>query len=154
MSFIIPELEFADVLITRNAKEEDNGSPGYWNHLAIYTPLGVIEAQMPPWNSIICTPLNEFFDRYPKLKVFRLKNIDGYQFTNEKDKVAKSAVGMIGKPYKWLASLFPRLKRNRGDNCVTLLRKVYLDGINIDLGWKIPDDLVGDAKFEEVYSKN
>jgi len=140
-------LEYGDVLVTRNADEANNGSPGYWNHLAIYSRLGVMEAQMPPWNSIICTPLKDFIDRYPKIKVYRLIAITGYDFLEAREKAAQSAMFMLGKPYKWLASLFPRLRRHRGDNCVTFVRKAYLDAINIDVGWKIPDDITTDNRF-------
>jgi uncharacterized protein YycO len=141
--------ELGDIFVTRNFNEDDNNMPGYWNHVAIWTTNGVVEAQLPPWNSVICSVPEEFLKRYADYEVYRYnRESDKHLLIGEK--AAMAAVALIGRPYQFLASLFPRLKHRRGENCVSVIRKSYKDATGVDPGWKIPDDVTSDGNLTKV----
>lgn len=68
----VAELRPGDVLATRWGDEKRNGTPGYWNHLAIVGTDGrrVVEAQRSA-DGAISTPINSFSARYSEVVVFR-----------------------------------------------------------------------------------
>jgi hypothetical protein len=151
--------EPGDIFVTRNANEDDNGNPGYWNHIAILTIMGIVEAQMPPWDTIICNTLYSFFNRYPQIQAYRwnakIKNnklvcakpIDQALTAEIRLKASQKAITMIGGKYRLLASIFPNLRKFRGDNCITVVRKAYKDACDIDPKWRIPDDITKDKRL-------
>lgn len=141
----INNLKPGDIILTRNANEEDNGMPGYWNHVSIYVGSGVVEAQMPPWETVKFSEEEEFFSRYPKYEIFRWV-VDA----NTGKQAAAYARTMVGKPYKLFASLF--FRRRRGENCVSVVRKAYKEASGKDPEWKFPDDFANDDRLELMES--
>jgi len=136
-----------DILVTRNYKEEDNGMPGYWNHIAIFTGNSVVEAQMPPWDTVIQSEIEEFVKRYARIQVYRWKN----KPPEFGEKIANHARTLVGKPYNMWASLFFKLRRKF--NCVTVGRSSYRNALGYDPGWKLPDDVTKDRKLYLITEK-
>jgi len=123
-----------DVFLTRN--EKDNQSPGYWNHTAIYYNDKVIEAQDTPYNKVILSDWEEFYNRYPEIIRLRYKD---EELANEAAKTARKSVGLT---YRRIASLFVFLRKSkRGENCVSVVRKAWKKVLNKDMLWHIPDDI-------------
>lgn len=141
----INNLKPGDIILTRNENEEDNGSPGYWNHTSIYVEQGVVEAQAEPWDTVKFSEIEEFFSRYPKYEIFRWKDD-----TSAGKKAANFARTMIGKPYKMFASIF--FRRRKGENCVSVVRKCYDEALGYDTGWRFPDDIAKDDRLTSVES--
>ena len=137
-------LQLGDVLVTRNLREEDNTSPGVWNHVALYAGDGdVIEAQAVP-NMVITSGLYEFLARYPSILVLRPRCANVQMAVDE-------AYKLVGRPYRKIASAFRFLRRaHRGENCVSVLRKSFGVAYGFDPGWKIPDDLATDARHFDL----
>jgi hypothetical protein len=141
-------LEPGDVFLTVNAREEDNTTPGYWNHCAVYAGgTQVVEAQADP-GKVIVSDLDEFLGRYPKIQVMRV--ID--QKPGAGAAVASASLALVGRTYSALVSRFKRLKRGerKGENCVTVARRSVLDAIGRDPRWKIPDDVARDPRLSVV----
>jgi len=138
-----------DIFITRNLKEEDNTSPGYWNHCAIY--IGnklILEAQEDP-GKIISTPYDVFYNTYPKIMVYRHpKESVGLIASNH-------AKQLIGTEYWGMASIFRWLRKpSRGENCVSLVRRSYAQALGYDPKWKIPDHVTQDNQLNLVFKKD
>jgi len=141
-------MNIGDILITRNADEKDNQSPGYWNHVSIFVGGdNIVEAQSAPWSTIKLSEVDEFFNRYPKIQIYRWKDDDTVG-----EKAATYARTMLGKEYKWLASLFYMFRR--GENCVTTVRKAYKEALGFDPGWRKPDDITTDKRLVFITEKN
>lgn len=68
----VRELRPGDILAARWEDEERNGTPGFWNHLAIVGTDGscVVEAQKSA-DGIVTAPINGFLARYSEIVVFR-----------------------------------------------------------------------------------
>jgi len=135
-----------DLFVTRNATEEENSSPGYWNHLAIYVGEGlVVEAQQG--QGVIYSELPEFLSRYPQIRVLRLRIGDGQVIADE-------ACRHVGTPYALLASL-PRWMRRteRGNNCVSIARRAFIPAVGRDPQWFKPDEAVADPRIEILYQR-
>jgi hypothetical protein len=50
------------VLVSRNVNEQENTSPGYWNHLAVYVGEGyVVESQ--EGYGVLLTPVQDYISR-------------------------------------------------------------------------------------------
>lgn len=130
-----------DVLATRNATEEENSTPGYWNHLAIYVGDGqVVEAQMG--RGVIVSGLPEFIARYPEIRLLRLRSGKGQAMATE-------AWRHVGTRYRKLASLPVFMRPTQwGNNCVSVVRRCVCVSIGRDPRWRLPDDGVGSALFE------
>lgn len=142
------EIWAGDIFLTRNLKEEDNSTPGYWNHCAIYTGDNqVVEAQAGP-NSVIVVSLDEFWNRYPQILVLRITNEDAMA-----SKMVDEAKTLIGVEYRKVASWFNWLRGSqKGENCVSVVRKCYKAAFLVDPGWRFPDDVKNFGKV--VYEKN
>jgi cell wall-associated NlpC family hydrolase len=152
MTLTLPQikgvLQPGDIFLTRNANEEDNPTPGYWNHCAAYAGADkVVEAQSGP-GEVITSNLDEFLRRYPRIRVLRLVG----QKPGSGVAVAYAASALVGRPYSALVSRFKRLKRaeRRGENCVTVVRRAMLDAIGEDPQWKIPDDVDKDSRLSAI----
>ena len=128
-----------DIFVTRN--EEENTTPGWWNHLAIYVGNGQIaEAQAEP-GCVILTDINGFWDRYPQLLIIRHLHKD------VREKAAHHARRIEGRKYWRWASIFKTLKSPiLGENCVSVVRRAYLSASGVDYGWRRPDKLVYDVE--------
>lgn len=138
-----------DIVITRNEGDdrEYNTSPGYWNHAAIYTGDGFVEAQPSP-NEVILSNKYEFYRRYPRIRVYRLNEDKGKMATAEARK-------LLGSRYRKLASMFRFLRRDRrGENCVSVVRKAYSRATGTDYKWSKPDDIANDPNLTMVDEKN
>lgn len=137
-----------DVFLTRweGLDEENNASPGYFNHACIYYGDNlIIESQEA--HGIIYSDLEKFKNRYPIYVVLRYNNIE------DSAKVAVVAKTMIGIPYRKIASVFHFLRNSRrGENCVSMVRKCYAI-LGQDPGWKIPDHIWNDKSFQVVDTK-
>ena len=133
-------LQPGDIFLSRNPGGDlANLTVGYWNHLGIYCGIinnSVIEAQ-EKWG-VIETKLPDYIDKYARLKIIRLDDAKGLEMANH-------AITFIGTPYRRLASLFVFLRpRTRGENCVSLMRKIYKDVNGQDPRWRIPDNILED----------
>ncbi len=131
--FFLPTLQPGDILLTRNELEEENRSPGYWNHSAVYVGDNtVVEAQDGP-GEVIVADWEEFYNRYPRMMYLRPdpSYVDG---------IVAEAKNLIGQKYTKWASLF-RYLRKRYDNCVSVVRKAWRAGAGEDPRWRIPDHI-------------
>ena len=153
-------IQVGDILLTRNAGGEDqNRSPGWYNHAAIYTEAGVVEAQAHVKNgqwtddktapgAVILSELNEFWDRYPIILVRRLPD------EAEARQAADRAESSIDTHYRMISSWFRRLRPDaRGLNCVAVVRKAVGVARGRDPGWRRPDDIARSGLLTTVYEK-
>lgn len=169
--------ELGDVFLTRNLLEEDNTSPGYWNHSAIYVGSNtVVEAQSDPSvipqlrtrnnapllsmptreklgvledGQVIASDLDEFTTRYPEILVLRLDS----EYIAVK--MAEEAKKLIGTRYRKIASVFKRLRRDfRGHNCVSVVRSAYQKATGENEIWRIPDHILNSGYFTVVSRTN
>lgn len=121
------------IYLTRNTDEVGNDSPGFWNHSAIVYKDTIIEAQAIP-KCVIQVTEDSFRDRYPEWILLNpLNEVAG-------EVAAWEATKLIGEPYKRFASFF--FKRDRGYNCVSLCRKVYMIALGFDPMWVQPDHII------------
>ncbi len=140
--------ELGDIFLTKNSDEVGNDSPGNWNHTAIY--IGneiVVEAQGGDIGYVREINLNTFINNYPEILVLRcdsekIGNIAGIYARN-----------LVGVPYRKIASIFKHLRKHRGENCVSVIRKAYRDALSDDPGWQIPDDIANSGLFKIVSRK-
>ena len=153
-------LQVGDILLTRNAGgEKENPSPGWYNHAAIVTEDGVVEAQAhvkdgqwtddttAPGAVIVAEP-NEFWDRYPIILVRRL--LDEAVARRAADRAETS----IDTHYRMISSWFRRLRPDgRGLNCVAVVRKAVSVARGRDPGWRRPDDIARSSLLTTVYEK-
>jgi len=148
----LPRPVVGDILITRNANEEDNSSPGYWNHVAIYTRFDVVvEAQVGP-AAVIQAEWPEFWNRYPEMRIMRME-MDGAT----REKLARAAQELVGTTYSRFASLhraFRRGSRRRGENCVSVVRRAFMRSTGTDPRWRKPDDVAKDTRLQLIVSKS
>jgi len=136
-----------DVFVTRNADESDNTTPGFWNHVAVYVGQDVygkhlvVEGQIAP-GKVIYSQLSEFIARYPHIRLLRLRMGNTQTFVD-------TAIRQIGTPYRKLAS-FPVFLRppERGNNCLSVVRRCYINTFNVDPRWRLPDDLMESPTFK------
>jgi len=139
-----------DVFLTRNANEEENTSPGFWNHCAIYVGDGqIVEAQQDP-GEVVDSKLNEFMDRYPEIRVLRVR------VAPERYGVAAAsrATQLVGTKYRLTASISKALRVvGRGDNCVSTVRRCYQYSWDNDPRWRIPDGVNEYPAFRLVWEK-
>ena len=142
------DLQIGDILLTRNAGGEDqNRSPGWYNHAAITTAAGIVEAQMHVVNGkwsddksapggVILSESQEFWDRYPIILVRRLPGL------GVGEKAAEKAQEFIGTPYWRIPRLFRGLRNlERGVNCVVVVRASVAYAVGGDPGWRRPDHI-------------
>ena len=118
------------VLISRNVNEQDNTTPGYWNHLAICAGNVVIESQEGV--GVVGTPVNAFLAR-PYARITARPPVSPVLG----QKAAYRVLGLVGTPYAPYSSVFHGLGGNGparlrlGLNCVSLVEEGYrLPGIN------------------------
>jgi len=127
-----------DTFLTRNEGEENNESPGYWNHCAIY--IGdekIVEAQVEPYNKVMYSHLGEFIQRYPNIKVLRHPNPDTALLA------ASNACKSVGRPYWRGGSIFRNLRSVfRGENCVSVIRRAWFLALRFDPRWHRPDHVL------------
>jgi len=135
------------ILLTRHDEEDENTTPGYWNHAAIISDTGtIIEALLE--KGVVETPLQEWLD-----------SVDiaiGLQYENM-DKAAREARYFLGRKYRRIASVFKKLGQRRqrlGLNCVSVVRLCYFHANKKDPQWIVPDDIQKDlitywVKFDE-----
>jgi len=148
-----PELIPGDIVITRNegSDEDENATPGYWNHVGIYVGDDrMVEAQAPGWGGKVLTSNRiEYMKRYPIIVVKRsLTHAQGVLAAED----AKKSVDTI---YRKIASLFIFLrKRERGENCVSVVRRAYMEATGRDPKWRTPDDVYNDENLDIVYEHN
>ena len=137
------DIPIGSVFISRNLKEDDNSSPGFWNHVSIYIGDNSIVEAYGEQLGVIQTSLDEYkqrdyeyFVRYPKNKEIGKR-------------AAIQAVKLIGSPYRYISSIFRRMRRDeKGESCVSVIRKAYYRASGYDpKHWKIPDSLAGDTIF-------
>jgi uncharacterized protein YycO len=134
------------VLVSRNKDEDQNTSPGFENHLALYIGNGIIvESQADV--GVIQTPFEVYkaraYDWFPMFPVD----------LNVGQRAADRAKTLVGIPYRRLSSLMPEERiEERGLNCVSVIRVSYVYAIGHSLPkLKIPDDIL---KMTEVFTRN
>ena len=121
---------------TRNADsgdpaQDNNPSPGHWNHTAIMGPNGwVIEATAG--HGVIAIPFGTFWNRYPYILAYRPR-----QYPAELGPaVASAAAAQMGRPYKLL-----------GNNCTSVARRAVEFVTRDRPRWRRPDHVVADAEM-------
>ncbi len=131
------EVKAGDILLTRNAGGEDaNPTPGYYNHSAIIADMNwVVESQMLP-DSVIAVPVWDFFKRYPEVLVLRCLN-DGVA-----KRTALVAPNFLGREYSKYMTIKPLWLWKTGDNCTSLIRRIYNAVAGYDYKWRTPDSLL------------
>ncbi len=137
------KLKPGDILLTRNADESLNTSPGFWNHTAIAVNASeVVEAM--EGKGVIRTPLSSFLDRYAQIVLMRYAG-------KYDDRAAKFAEQSVGQPYRYISSIFLFLRRQqRGENCVSLVRRAYRYAYSFDFLWQTPDSIYYDKRLELI----
>lgn len=119
------ELAPGTILVSRNANEADNTSPGFWNHLAIVAGANeVIESQAG--QGVIRTPLAVYMAR-PYRPILALKPLD----CQAGQRAAARADELVGLPHRALSSLFVfngQPRRKIGVNCVTAALEIPYAG--------------------------
>jgi len=151
-----PDLLPGDILLSRNLgdDEENNATPGYWNHSGIYVGNDrVVEAQSPPWGGkVLLSHKIEYFQRYPYLVVKR--HVQPHKDPEAGNVAANEAIKSVGVKYRKLASLFRRLRSvSKGENCVSVVRRGWAIALGEDPRWVKPDDIYNDTDFEVVYQQ-
>lgn len=137
-----------DVFTTRNLGGEDvNTSPGYYNHVGIYTGFNkVVEAQVEPFNKVIVSDLDEFCDRYYHWLLLRHYDLNTAIYAAS---LAYKSVGVI---YSRKASIYRHLRpQANGENCVSLVRRCYKESLGYDPRWHKPDHLANDVGYDRVF---
>jgi hypothetical protein len=138
--------EHGDILISRNYKERDNRTPGYWNHAAIiYGPEGtgeirIIEAQPKP-GQVILSDWSLFYHRYSFILLLR------HHSNAVRICMAGQAFALVGAPYRWMDTVNRVLRDpfKRGANCLGIIRRGYRDCTGYDPKWRRPDHVVESA---------
>lgn len=113
------------VLVSRNADESQNQSPGYRNHLAIVVGEGrLVESQDEV--GVIATPVADYVAR-PYSRIVALRPRDAECGA----KAAQRAERLVGLPYGRFSSLWPihgKLRKRLGLNCVSVIEIAYRRG--------------------------
>lgn len=138
-----------DVMLTRGyGNENNNTSPGFWNHTAIVLDsINIVHALEN--KGVILDTIDNLLKDVKYCAVLRLN--DG----SRKQVFARKAVALEGSPYRTIASIFNFLRRSyRGENCVSVARKAYKQAYNDDPRWKLPDDIFEDRRFRIVGKRN
>ena len=84
---------------------------------------------------------------YPVLVILRYR--EGL-YNKEAVKVART---LLNNKYRKIASLFRFLRRNKGENCVSVVRKSFYKASGTDPKWKFPDHIYHDIHTTEIYRK-
>lgn len=117
------------VLCSRNRSEEENTSPGYWNHLAIVVSDGVVEAQQGivehgQGEGVIKTSIEDYMARdYSRIRAYLPLNVEHGQCA------AMRAERLIGLPHAAAASLKPMQGAAAfrcGHNCVSVIKTAWI----------------------------
>ena len=141
-------LEIGDILLTRHADEEKNTSPGHWNHAAMYVGEStIVEAQAGP-AVVLTVDWPTFYHRYGEILVLR-----SYYPVEVRNKMAAIARTLVGATYRKYASIFLFLRRDKGENCVSTVRKAFKQATGVDPRWKKPDDVFDDPNLLVVMKK-
>lgn len=117
------------VLMSRNADENENTSPGFWNHLAIIvSDDDIVEAQAGivehgQGRGVIITKVSDFMSR-------DYGQVIAYEPRNPQMGVgaAKRARALVGRPHAPGASVLRRPGRKRpnaGQNCVSVVKVAW-----------------------------
>ena len=133
------------VLVSRNIKEEDNTSPGYWNHLAIYVGNGqLVESQadsgviLTSWQTYWSRPYSEIAYRLP---ISSKVGLDA----------SERAKKLVGLPYATYSSFVGGLGETRqalGLNCVSVTEISYkLRNLNVPDRIFCPIDSLGPGRY-------
>ena len=140
-----------DIILTRNEAglkdgRPSNGTPGYWNHAAIIAVAVqnagtegayVIEVQKA-FPEVVAFKMNNFLDRYPEYVILRPRPGIGF-------KAADKAFDSVSEPTKYAVAASVHLKIKDPfidrENCVSLVRRCYLQATHKDFGWRRPDHI-------------
>ena len=141
-------VQAGDLLLTRNAGgEENNESPGYYNHSAIVSVLNwVIESQRTP-DSVVAVPIWYFFERYPEVLVLRCDN------PQVAEQTAQIAPRYVGRRYDTYMTIRPAWLWRGKDSCISLIRRIYNVVTGRDYRWRIPDSLLKVQWLKQVALK-
>jgi len=142
-----PGYEPGDVFVTRNADEAENTTPGHWNHVAVYCGEGLVVEAQEDRGGVVYSELAEFIARYPEIRLLRLRMGGGQAIADE-------VWRHVGTPYRKLASLPIRLRpTERGNNCVSILRRGYIAAVGRDPRYRLPDDAMADPSWQIMGAK-
>lgn len=110
------------VLVSRNWREWDNTSFGYWNHLAIYVGnQQVVESQEP--HGVVLTSLVEYWAR-PYSRIVAVVPDNGFAGTVAASR-AKTMLGMPWRPYVSVGPGILTIRTHSGANCVSVIEEAY-----------------------------
>jgi cell wall-associated NlpC family hydrolase len=140
-----------DIFITRNKLDEQNETPGYWNHASIYIGNGLILEAQPEPNAVITSDVQKFYDRYPYVAILRYDNKNWQVLGLNAAVAAQTSQGLV---YRKLASMTRFLRRkDRGENCVSLVRRAWRKAVGFDFIWHLPDGIYKDNRFQMIHIK-
>lgn len=140
------------VFVTRNRDEEQNTSPGHYNHLAIYVGHdSIVECQAGlvehgKGQGVICTRVKDFLARdYTPIIILQPRRAANGRLA------AETAISLVGLPSRDFSSLIPILsmrQQDKGLNCVSVI-EVSFAQVDRDI-WKLfkPDDIF---KFQHLF---
>lgn len=133
------QYQSGDIIVTRSTKWYWNFVPGYWNHCGMFIEINgfgfIIEAL--PFYGVILIGAELFFSRRQTYKV--LRHLAGKV-------AARESLLFLGRNY----AIFTR----KGENCVSLVRKVYEYATHRPIFWLKPDDILtrlGETGFQVVF---
>ena len=123
-----PPYTAGTVLVSRNADERENTSPGYWNHTAVY--IGnqqIVESQAG--QGVILTSVDEFLSRQYS-RIIALAPRDALAG----EQAAQRAQRLVGLRHAPGSSFFPfqgPLRQRMGLNCVSIVEISWQARFNI-----------------------
>ena len=138
-------IQNGDIFISRWYEDDPNTSPGYWNHCAIYYNGNVIESLSDM--GVVSWSYEEWLPRMQR--VIQLRCFNEVAAEN----AASYAPTLVGKPYRFIASMFrylPWWRIKKGLNCVAVVRVAFARAFFNDPLWRTPDDIVSDDRFYSV----
>lgn len=133
---LLQSLPDGTLLESRNRKERENTSPGYWNHTALKSGDHIVESQSG--KGVIQTSFLEYLSR-DYSRILALEPVD----SKVGSKAADVSETLVGLPFREFSSLRGRdtqFSRERGMNCVSVVRysERIASGERLRL-FKIPD---------------
>lgn len=140
-------IEPGDIILARNARGK-NPTPGFWNHAAVVAKIKgtfcAVEVQCD-FNEVVAFRLENFLKRYPTLDVYRPR------FGDLADKVASFAAQNVGHAIEYCILPKKTSGKNVGrDHCVSFVRKCFENVADLDLQWRVPDDVQRCPLLNEV----
>ena len=141
-------MQHGDIFLTRHfdTYENQNTSPGYWNHAAICSDENhIIESTKE--SGVVKLEVSEWFKSIQNYIVLRYGDKDVAM------KAAQYAPSLLNNKYRMISSFFNFIGNRRirkGLNCVSVVRLSYKYAFAIDPRWVTPDSILNSNLFKIV----